>query len=111
MSLTDIVAVLGDNTALPIAYQLQNVAFLESDANGIPSNHVHATLSISTSIIPSTNPVAVTFTPDLNVRLSANTNYWLVLAGPFQGSFPWDYTNTPNPSLPLSATEALPHVT
>ena len=72
-------------------------AELVADNSGLPGSTV-----LTSFTVPSigTSYSGLTFTPNTSVLLSANTNYWFVLAASGTGSYKWGYTDTLNASLP-----------
>ena len=83
-------------------------AELVNDNNGQPGTTVLTTFAFPT--LPTTGFADLTFTPNSNVALSANTNYWFVLlSSPTSTSgssdrYQWEYTNTNDPALPHYAS-------
>ena len=76
-------------------------AELVADSSGLPSSTVLTSFTVP-SIPTGTSYSDLTFTPNnTSVLLSANTDYWFVLAATGTGaSYKWQYTDTTNTSLP-----------
>ncbi len=91
--LSDVIAVLGDASGSFTA-----TASLESNSGTLPSGAVLTAFAVPS--IPSGSPSNETFTPATSVILSANTDYWFVLAAAGTGSYEWNYTNTLQANLP-----------
>lgn len=83
-------------------------AELVNDNNGQPGTTVLTTFAFPA--LPASGFADLTFTPNSNVTLSSNTDYWFVLlSSPTSTSgssdrYQWDYTNTNNPALPHYAS-------
>jgi len=93
VTLAEVIAALGNASGTFTA-----TASLETDSGSLPSDTVLTTFTVPS--IPAGSPEQETFIPNTIVTLSANTNYWFVLAATGDGSYEWDYTNTTHANLP-----------
>ena len=98
VDLADIIAPLGAATGSFTA----SAELVADNGSNSPSSTVLTSFSVPTIGTATTSPYPqLTFTPNTSdVVLSANTNYWFVLAATGSGSYKWGYTGTTNASLP-----------